>query len=453
MPNEQPCLRENGPCAPSSKNANDKSSSTTMLVIRDTKHADDSNRRDSSCSSEKDSGYSDGSDWQQTDVEDQKSNKRQLRVTEHAEAPHTGQPEVHDNRNTGNPTVVPAKLAQPPVYIMKQSAVTQKRSQLRVGNSMRISNLAVSPRMIIVEQPNVMAATRQLLNPLSRTSSVTEKKMNSTYLPILNSYPRIAPHPSKKPPDKSSSNQESHNLSKRMCTERRTEDTSVTRGLSEEHHHKQPKLRVSNSVPLSTSSSRNSPSSSTFPISSTNPRSPSSSSLHTASSDSLDGGSHRNITTSTRRCQFLNTVELLRRSGLLDITLRTKELLRQSNATEQDISQLRQHTELLCQAVSNPGHSLNGVTAWERLCQAMAESGSYPDLKLTQTSQNPSHLDPVSQPQSISSGNKKIPQAAESSCLFTSSSEQSLVKQDGKRKTSEKSPNKVPFMSPDSSTG
>ncbi|MED6243840.1 hypothetical protein ATANTOWER_028116 [Ataeniobius toweri] len=58
MPNEQPCLRENGPCAPSSKNANDKSSSTTMLVIRDTKHADDSNRRDSSCSSEKDSGYS-----------------------------------------------------------------------------------------------------------------------------------------------------------------------------------------------------------------------------------------------------------------------------------------------------------------------------------------------------------------------------------------------------------
>ncbi|KAM4741981.1 CLOCK-interacting pacemaker isoform 2-T2 [Anableps anableps] len=452
MPKEQPCLWENGPCALSSKNAKDKSNSTTLLAVRDTEHANDSNRRGSSCSSEKDSGYSDGSDWQQTDVEDQRSTKSQLRVTEHAEALQTGQPKVHSSRDAGNPTVMPTKLAHPPVYIIEPTT-TQKRSQLHVSNSMRKSNHSVSPHMIILEQPSFMPAALQLLKPLSQTSRVTENKMNSTYLPILSSYPRIAPHPTKKPPDKSLSNQESQNLSKRMCTEHKTEDTSAARGLSEEHRYKQPKLTVTNSVVLSTASSRNSLSSSTFTISSTNAGALSVSSLHTASSDPPDRRSHRKITTSTHHRRFLNTVELLRQSGLLDITLRTKELLRQSNTTEQDISQLRQHTELLCQAASNPGHGLNGLTAWERVCQAMAESGCYPNLNMMQKSQNPSHLEPISQSQSISSGNMKILEASESSCLFTTSSEQFQVKQDEKLETRERSPDNVTIMFPDSSTG
>ncbi len=58
MPKEQPCLGEHSPCAASSKNAKDKSNSTTLLAIRNNKDSDDSSGRGSRCSSEKDSGYS-----------------------------------------------------------------------------------------------------------------------------------------------------------------------------------------------------------------------------------------------------------------------------------------------------------------------------------------------------------------------------------------------------------
>uniref|UniRef100_A0A096M3M3 Uncharacterized protein n=1 Tax=Poecilia formosa TaxID=48698 RepID=A0A096M3M3_POEFO len=406
MPKEQLCFRENRPCAPSSKNAKDKSNSNTLLTVRDPKHAVDSNRRGSSCSSEKDSGYSDGSDWQQTDIEDQRSTKSQRRLVEYAEAPQTGQCKVHGGRNTGNPAVMATKQVHQPIYIIKP-ATTLKRNQLHVNNSTRKSN-----HMISLDQPSFVPASIQLIKPFkSQTSRVTGNKIKNTYLPILNSYPRIAPHPTKKPPDKSLSNQESQYLSKRICTERKTEDNSVTTGS----------LSIS--------------------------------SLHTAPSDHSDGGRQRKITTSPPHWRFLNTVELLRQSGLLDITLRTKELLRQSNSTEQDISQLRQHTELLCQAVSNPAHSLNGVTAWEHVCQAMTESGSYPNLNMTLKSQKPLHPDPVSQPQSISLGSIKILQAAEGSCLSNTSSEQSQVNQDEKVEIRERSPGVVTMMSPDSSTG
>ncbi|XP_054884332.1 CLOCK-interacting pacemaker [Poeciliopsis prolifica] len=450
MPKEQLCFRENGPCAPSSKNAKDKSNSNTLLAIRDPKHAVDSNRRGSSCSSEKDSGYSDGSDWQQTDIEEQRSTKNQLRLAEHAEAPQTGQSKVHGGRNTGNSAVKSTKLVHPPIYIIKP-ATTLKRRQLHVKSSMRTSNHVASPQMVSLDQPSFVPKSIQLIKPFkSQNSRVTRNKINNTYLPILKSYPRIAPHPIKKPPDKSLSNQESLYLSKRMCTERKTEDNSVTIGPSEEHHHNQ--QTVSNSVLLSTLSSRNSLSSSTFTVSSTNPGSPASSCMHTASFDHSDGGRQRKITSPHHR-RFLNTVELLRQSGLLDITLRTKELLRQSNSTDQEISQLRQHTDLLCQAMSNPHYSLNCVTAWENVCQAMTESGSYPNLNMTHKSQKPLHPDPISQPQSISLGNIKILQAAEGSCLSNTSSDQSQVNQDEKVEVRERSRGIVTIMSPDSSTG
>lgn len=57
MPKEQPCLSECGPCT-SSKNAKDKSNSTTLLALRGAEDTDDSSGRGSRCSSEKDSGYS-----------------------------------------------------------------------------------------------------------------------------------------------------------------------------------------------------------------------------------------------------------------------------------------------------------------------------------------------------------------------------------------------------------
>ncbi|XP_039987473.1 CLOCK-interacting pacemaker-like isoform X2 [Xiphias gladius] len=433
MPKEKPCLSEHGCFATSSKNAKDKSNSTTLLALRNAKDTDDSRGRGSNCSSEKDSGYSDVSDWQQTDVEDQHSNKSQSRGSECAE---TSQPGQNRERGRGNPvnlTLMPAGHELPSIYIIK--------------------NMVLKP----------------VHKPLSRKSNITGKKINGTYLPIFNSYPRIAPHPSKKPPDKSSSKDESQNLSKRVCTEQNSDNTPVTQSLPAQHLYKQPKLAVSASGQQCSSSTRDGLSSSSSATASSSQGSPSVPSMHTTSSSSFlaTRGLHRNSNTSTRHRRFLNTVEILRQSGLLDITLRTKELLRQSNASEQDIAQLRQHTELLCQAASNPSCSLNGITVFECLHKAMAESSSYPNLKLLQNLQIPSHPDSAGQKESIATVDAKGPLAAENSdvpqsrlltaildpsqnCLI---SQQSQSQRSRKLEAGEKTSENVTFMPPDSSTG
>ncbi|XP_017275494.1 CLOCK-interacting pacemaker [Kryptolebias marmoratus] len=447
MPKGQPC--ENGPCAPSSRAAKAKSDSTTPLMVRSAKNGAETVRRGSCCSSEKDSGYSDGSDWQQTDAEDQRSSSSQPIVTEKAEASHSSQDKGLGYRTSENPTMMSAKPDHPPVYIVKdmvlnQPPVTQKGSQLLLSNGVIFGSSPV----IVFEQPGLMPASLQLRKTLPRPSSATGKKTKSTYLPILNSYPRIAPHPSKKPPDKSS-NQESQILSKRMCTEPKTDETPVTRDLPEQQHHKQLKLAAQNPVLLCSTSGKYCLSSSTFTATFPGPGS--------VSTSSSAREPYRNITTSTHHRRFLNTVELLRQSGLLDITLHTKELLRLSSATEQDISQLRQHTELLCRAASNSSPSLNGNAGWEHLYQAMAESGSYPDLRILQKPQSPSHLNLASQPERFSTGGANRPQAAESSevsptCLCATFTD-SRIEQDKKLEACDKIPDQVTFMCPDSSTG
>ncbi|KAF1393794.1 hypothetical protein PFLUV_G00019750 [Perca fluviatilis] len=462
MQKEQPCLRESSPCATSSKNAKNRSNSMILLAIRGNKDADDSSGTGSRCSSEKDSGYSDGSDWHQTDVEDQRSNKSQSRGSEHAETSQPGQNKDIGQGNPGNPTLMPAGRKLPPIYItnnmvLKQPDMIQKRGQLPWRNENRETSSSGAVHMILFQQPSLLPATLKQQKPLSQMFNVTGKKINGTYLPILNSYPHIAPHPSKKPLDTFSCNDESQNLSKRVCTEHKSDDTPVARSLPEQHLYKQPKLAVLTSELPCSSSTRDSQSSSGPTAVPSSQSSPSGSGLYTTSSILTTRDLPRNSTTSTRHRRFLNTEEILRQSGLLDITLRTQELLRQSNATEWNIAQLRQHTELLYQAASNPSGSPSGITAWQHLHRAMAESGSYPSLKILQNVQILCHPDSASQPVSISTGKANGPLAAESSevppsrllsTLLNPNSEQGRVLKGG-----DKSSENVTFMLPDSSTG
>lgn len=343
----------------------------------------------------------------------------------------------------------------------------QKKGQLLWRNRSRETGGSGGTHMILFQQPTLMPATLQLHKPSSRKTNVTGKKISGTYLPILNSYPRIAPHPSKKPPDKSSANDDSQNLSKRVCTEHKSDHTPVAGSLLDQHLYKQPKLAVPTSGQPCSSSSRDSLSFCSSSAASSSQISTSVSSLCTTSSFLSTRGLHRTGITSTRHRRFLNTVEILKQSGLLDITLRTKELQRQSNATEQDIAKLRQHTELLCQVACNPSCSLNGITAWENLHRAMAESGSYPNLKIPQNLQLPSRPDSASKPESITTGDANGPLAAEDSGTLHSprlttipdSSQNCPVPQQSRRKqrreleASEESSEKVTFTPPDSSTG
>ncbi|XP_061639315.1 CLOCK-interacting pacemaker [Phyllopteryx taeniolatus] len=408
----------------SSKNAKDKSNSSTLRAMRETKDSDDCSDPGSRCSSEKDSGYSDnGSDWHQTNVTQQR-NKRQTR--EVGDVTESGQSQDGGKGKPGNPKRMPRGQTIQPIYILnnialKQPETIQKSGQLLWTNGSSEAIASGSTHMILFQQPSFMpAATLQLHKPSSLKNSTTGKKV-TTYLPILNSYPRIAPHPSKKPPDKSFLSDEAWILSKRVCTEYKGDLKPVSRSQE---------LAV---FTLEQSTSSTSSSSPTQETPNSAPCSPSTSVL-------TSKGSQRSSNTRHRR--FLNTAEILRQSGLLDITLRTKELLGQSNTTEREIAELRQHTELLCQATSS---GLSGGAAWQNVHRTMAESNCYPDLKNLKYLQSLSHLESAGQ----SAGAGK--EAALSSDS-TPKQNRACAEPHKEFTSSDTYPEEVAFMPPDSST-
>lgn len=272
----------------------------------------------------------------------------------------------------------------------------------------------------MLQQPGInQSAPLHILKPQpKRSGSKGVKKSKNTYLPILNSYPRIAPHPSKKTPEKPTasrgSNTEEHSLSKRVCTEEKRNEVSTTTQAAKQRLHKQPEnnlLLQSHTLSHSLSAGRGtlsgshqhqSPCRPSSPSASLNVSSPSISSTQTLSLPSSNdliqgrkephkhcpepnsdsGKGSNNLKGTARHRRFLNTVEILSQLGLLDITLRTQDLLRQNAATERDLAQLRQHAHLLFQAVQA---GADAPAAWEKLQQVMAESGHYPSLKCLPT--------------------------------------------------------------------
>ncbi|KAM9317755.1 CLOCK-interacting pacemaker-like isoform 3-T3 [Pholidichthys leucotaenia] len=406
MPKEQPCL--NSPCTSPNKNGKENSDGATLQVTCDSKVAEMSSRKGSCYSSEKDSAFSDGSDWQHTDCDDQRSNKDQSRAAKLAETSQSdkngefGLPKKPDN--------LASLSVDAPVYIAKD---------------------------VVLKKPS-LTSTLQLYQPFSQRFSVTGRKVTSTYLHALN-YPRIVPHLSRKPNDEASSSHKVQNVRKRVCSEQKSDDTSVTRGLPEEHIHKQPKLEDPAAGPLRStlSGDRLSSSSPTTGFTSQTSSSVSTYSLHTV------GSLYKNSAISTRNCHFLNTVKVLRQSGLLDITLRTKELMRQTMATQREITELHQHADLFYQAVTNPNRYL------KQLHQVMTESGSYPNLKDIETIQTRSQ--PLSANQQEIIGNSFKSHAAQK-ChhLACATPEKSNLEQGRKVKTCDEPSD---LASPDSSAG
>lgn len=366
MPKEQPCLNE---ASTSSKNAKDKSnSSTAMQAVHESKHTDSSKGRSSHSSSEKDSGYSDtGSDWQLTSAKNQ-GNQKQSRET--AEKSPPKQNEEPKNNNKGNAIVASPTQQLQSFHIIKnmvheQPRIVQKNGQLLWSSGNRPNVPGTNP-VILLQPPNMLFPTSlQLPKAGICKSNVTGKKINAAYLPILNSYPRIAPNLHKKPPDKTAPSDESLNQSKRVCTEHKSQNLQVSGSLQEQHVHKQPKALSSNTQPTSSGAT----------VLTSQP---------TSTASSLSATElNKNSIINTRHQRFVNTIEILKQSGLLDITTRTKELIRQSSATNRDMAQLKQHSELLCQlsANSSTNHSPNNMAAWQNLHRIMAESGCYPGLK------------------------------------------------------------------------
>lgn len=268
--------------------------------------------------------------------------------------------------------------------------------------------------LLLLQQPGTVSPLH-VHTLLPQRAESKNKKSKNAYLPILSSYPRIVPNLNKKkrdkPPTSREGSSEEHRLSKRVCTEETKEEISISTQVPEKLPNKQLEshfLSHSHSVlhSLSFSSDLEQRSSCLPPpelnvmgtsaftslnsssVSSLKTPSLSFPSLSSCSEPAalllptskvyLSGGSVPDSTSGlTRHRRFLNTVEILSQSGLLDITLRTQELLRQSAAIEQNIAQLRQHTHMLCQAV----HADSNVATLEKTYRVMVESGCYPNLR------------------------------------------------------------------------
>ncbi|KAK2895069.1 hypothetical protein Q8A67_012298 [Cirrhinus molitorella] len=400
---------------PASKNAKDKSNSAALLASRARAHNEqESNGHNSRCS-EKDSGYSDtGSDSLQTDADDQQSSVNEPQV-------HKGLGGAEQGPLQGSHILVSGAPELTPIFIIKNVVLKQPGQSGQdhiLPSSLAWDRGATSNQgpthVLLLQQPGInQNAPLHILKPQPpRSESKGVKKSKTTYLPILNSYPRIAPHPSKKTPEKSTtsrgSNTGEHSLSKRVCTEEKRDEVSTTTQAAKQDLHKQSEndlllhsqtlssLLSAGCETLSGFQQHQSPHRPSSPSASLNVSSPSISSTQTLSPPSSNDltqarkeprkhcpelnsnkGSN-NLKGTVRHRRFLNTVEILSQLGLLDITLRTQDLLRQNAATEQDIAQLRQHADLLLQAAQA---GADAPAAWEKLQQVMAESGHYPSLK------------------------------------------------------------------------
>ncbi|XP_053123288.1 CLOCK-interacting pacemaker [Hemicordylus capensis] len=242
-----------------------------------------------------------------------------------------------------------------PLYIVKNVLLKQPlgaspTTQLLAWSSQHpLDGSQGSPaRVLFIQQP--VAALKPLLPGRKAPAK-------DTSLPVLSAYPRIAPHPGRDPkaplPGGASQN-------KRFCLE---------------------ETWVSSSEPAAPTGGREPPPllcppaglgalSQDTVTSSTSPALP-----------GLDPAEGRMISRACKKLgcssvgkqrRFHNTVEILRKSGLLSITLRTKELIRQSSSTQRELAELREHAQLLCEAVQS-----NDPQAWARLQEAMSRSAAY----------------------------------------------------------------------------
>ncbi|XP_026105491.1 CLOCK-interacting pacemaker-like [Carassius auratus] len=164
---------------------------------------------------------------------------------------------------------------------------------------------AFSPSQEVVPRPQVVflqPVVPQRPAPVHK-GPLSKRRRHRKYLPILKSYPKIAPHPET-----------------RRCA-------------------------VTSALPASVES-------------------------HAAKHrpESSDGTLNAHSFKSDKIKRFCNTYNILRRSGLLDITLRTKELIRQNRRTQTELDLLREHTDLFMQALQTGDSSI-----WSRLRTNMQE--------------------------------------------------------------------------------
>lgn len=309
----------------------------------------------SNTDSERDSGFSD-------------AGSEHLSVLDHTDAENaaqTGMPAVGGSQSQPSQLAVMGGSFQSlsPMIIMNNVLLKQPGD-----NPNHLKPWGFSPGVEVVQQPQVV-----FLQPMvsQRADTVpkgpaSKRRRHKKYLPILKSYPKIAPHPGDSPHSNISSS--STTASVKSCS-------SSSSSWDQPHEDKQQGSQSSASSSSSTSNhlppSRHVPASPQPHATLTDPNTGScagverleltsaSTDLHTNALQhrpqavSKDGISESSDSegSSNKRKRFCNTYNILSKSGLLDITLRTKELIRQNRRTQTELDQLREHTNLFMEVL------------------------------------------------------------------------------------------------------
>ncbi|XP_040528729.1 CLOCK-interacting pacemaker [Gallus gallus] len=304
-----------------------------------------------------------------------------------------------------------------PMVVMKNVLVKQ-------GSSSQLQSWTVQPSFeVIPAQPQLVFLHPSIPPPIN-PHPVGKKRNDSTnYLPILNSYPKIAPQPCKRDHSFDLEERQETSCHKRLCTEAsKMENSPVSRstGLSTS-----PFAHIPVSFKAPQDSNQQSSSSlmttgkvSTLPgfhcVSADTPKVPGLASLlpfgalQTAKCTPHENESAAQTTMQSAvwslplipeetcttpelllqqqsKCRrFQNTLVVLRRSGLLEITLKTKELIHQNQVTQAELDRLKHQTQLFIEAIKN-----NAPQSWAELEASLTgsdkansnlEDSTYPNM-------------------------------------------------------------------------
>ncbi|KFP23435.1 Uncharacterized protein KIAA1737, partial [Colius striatus] len=282
-----------------------------------------------------------------------------------------------------------------PMVVMKNVLVKQ-------GSSSQLQSWTVQPSFEVIPAQPQLVFLRPSIPPTINPHSAGKKRNDSTnYLPILNSYPKIAPQPCKRDHSFDLEEHQETNCHKRLCVEApKMENSPVLRstGLppspfahppvsfkTPQGSNQQNPSTLLTSGKLSASPGCQRVSSDTRKVPSLTPLLPFGT-LQATKCTPHDSESAAQTTMQSAawspplipeeicttpelllqqqsKCRrFQNTLVVLRRSGLLEITLKTKELIHQNQVTQAELDRLKHQTHLFIEAIKN-----NAPQSWAEL--------------------------------------------------------------------------------------
>lgn len=268
------------------------------------------------------------------------------------------------------------------------------------GSSSELQSWTVQPSFeVIPAQPQLVFLHPSIPPPPIKPHPVGKKRNDSTnYLPILHSYPKIAPQPCKRDHSFDLEDCQETSCHKRLCTEAPKMETCVSRGTglpTSAFAHLPVSFKTppdSNQPPLITSGNLSAlpgfhcVSGDTQKVPGLTPLLPfgtlqaakcttpheseSAAQTVTRSAPWSPTLIPEEICTTPElllqqqsKCRrFQNTLVVLRRSGLLEITLKTKELIHQNQVTQAELDRLKHQTQLFIEAIRN-----NAPQSWAEL--------------------------------------------------------------------------------------